>query len=125
MMTVILTALGGGVGSVLRVLLDGAIHRVNKTDVLLGTIVINVTGSFVLGLVTGLMLAQLMPDDLERIVGTGVIGGYTTFSTASVEGARYIEEGRRRLAVTQAISMAILSLLAGLAGLALARLFAS
>lgn len=125
MMIVILTALGGGIGSVLRVLLDGAIHRVNKTDVLLGTVVINVTGSFVLGLVTGLMLARLMPDDLERIIGTGVIGGYTTFSTASVEGARYIEEGRRRLAVIQAISMAVLSLFAGLAGLALARLFAS
>lgn len=125
MMTVILTAVGGGVGSVLRVLLDGVIHRANKTDVLLGTIVINVTGSFVLGLVTGLMLARLMPDDLERIIGTGVIGGYTTFSTASVEGARYIEDGRRRLAVIQAISMAVLSLFAGLAGLALARLFAS
>ncbi len=121
MMTLVLTALGGGLGSVLRVMLDGAIHRVNRTEFLLGTMAINVTGSFVLGVLTGASISFILTGDWERIVGTGVIGGYTTFSTASVESARYLEEGRRRMAVVHAVSMAAFSMLAGLAGLALGR----
>ena len=92
-MIVLWVALAGGVGAVARFMLDGLV-RSRLASFPVGTVLVNVTGSFVLGLVTGLTLAHVVPEELRLVVGTGFCGGYTTFSTASFETVRLVEQRR-------------------------------
>ena len=93
-MIVLWVALAGGVGAVARFVLDGLVRSRLASWFPVGTVVVNVTGSFVLGLVTGLALAHVVPEELRLVVGTGFCGGYTTFSTASFETVRLVEQRR-------------------------------
>lgn len=94
----LLLALGGGLGAVTRFVVDAFVARRNQFRVPLGTMLINITGSLVLGLVTGLLVAASTGSSgatVRAVVGTGFCGGYTTFSTASVETVRlWVAEGR-------------------------------
>ncbi|MGO4599234.1 fluoride efflux transporter FluC [Terrabacter sp. 2RAF25] len=97
-MTVLLLAVAGGIGAVSRFLTDTLVSRHNPFRMPLGTLLINVTGSLVLGVLTGLLAAG-PPDStgatVRAVLGTGFCGGYTTFSTASVESVRlWVAEGR-------------------------------
>ena len=107
-------ALAGGVGAACRMVLDGLVKERVPVPFPLGTTVINVTGSFLLGVVTGLA-AALGP--WAAVVGTGLLGGYTTFSTASYETVRLAQGGRWRAAVTNGFGMLVVSLLAAWLGL--------
>ncbi|MGI8803218.1 MAG: fluoride efflux transporter CrcB [Solirubrobacteraceae bacterium] len=91
-----LVAIGllGGVGSVARFLLDGAVYRRAGRSFPYGTMVVNLTGSFLLGLLVGVAAG----GGAERLLGTGLLGGYTTFSTWALESHRLGEAGRVRLA---------------------------
>ncbi len=89
----------GGLGAVARFVVDAVVRGRTSAAYPVGTAVINVTGSFVLGVVTGLVLAGVVPGGLRSVVGTGFLGGYTTFSTASFETVRLVEQGRVRAAV--------------------------
>jgi len=96
---------GGGVGAVLRFLVDGAVSRRLPGRLPYGTLVVNVSGAFVLGVLDGVVL----PRDEALLFGTGVIGAYTTFSTWMFETQRLGEE--RQLA--RAIANIWVSLIAG------------
>lgn len=126
-MTTLLLALAGGLGAAARFIADAFVARHNPFRVPLGTLLINVTGSLLLGLLTG-VLALGSPGSadatVKAVLGTGFCGGYTTFSTASVEAARlWAAEGRgtgiRYAAVTLVASVAAAAL-----GLAVGRLIA-
>jgi CrcB protein len=90
----LLICVAGGIGAALRLILDGLIKARIRSSYPVGTTVINVTGSFLLGLLTGLATSQAMPRQSQLVVGTGLLGGYTTFSTASFETVRLIEDRR-------------------------------
>lgn len=95
----LLLALAGGLGAALRFAVDAEINRRVRTELPLGTLLVNVTGSLLLGLIAGLAQREspTLPSDLLAIAGTGLCGGYTTFSTASVEAARlWIADGPSR-----------------------------
>jgi CrcB protein len=100
-------ALAGGVGAVTRFVLDGLVRDRFGSSFPLGTVVINVTGSFLLGVVTGLVLGQAVPDEWRLVVGTGFCGGYTTFSTASFETVRLVERGQVGLALLNAVGTVV------------------
>lgn len=102
-MILILAACTGGFGAVLRFLVDGAIARRHTYRFPLGTVVINVTGALLLGIVTGLALRFSGLEDVRTIVGGGLLGGYTTFSTASVEGVRIAMQDGQRATVAAAV----------------------
>ena len=112
----------GAVGAPARFLLDGAVTDRSQGTFPWGTFVVNVTGSFLFGLLTGLGLSHALPKVPRVVLGTGFCGAYTTFSTFTFETIRLLEEG----AWPQAIRNALASLLAGsvaaAAGLGLASL---
>ena len=103
--------LGAAFGAVARYLLDRAVTRRNAPVFPLGTWVINISGSFVLGLLTGLAAHHGLPSQVVVVVGTGVCGGYTTFSTFSFESVRLMEDG----AVLVSVGNVVGSIAAGLA----------
>lgn len=112
--------LAGGVGAVCRVVLEGALTGRRPRVFPLPTLLINVTGSLLLGLLTGLVLSHGVPDAWRAVLGTGFCGGFTTFSTASVAGVRLAEQDRGGLALVNAVGTLVLTLLAAAAGLGLA-----
>lgn len=88
----VLIAVAGGIGATLRLMLDGVIRARVKETLPWGTTTINLTGSLLLGLLTGLAATHLVPEAWHLVIGTGFLGGYTTFSTASFETIRLIQE---------------------------------
>ena len=97
-MTMLLLAVAGGLGAVCRFLADAFVARHHPFRVPLGTLLINVTGSLLLGVLVGALTAgapESTGASVRAVLGTGFCGGYTTFSTASVETVRlWMAEGR-------------------------------
>lgn len=94
----------GGTGAVLRFVVDGVVTSRSDADFPLGTFVINISGSFVLGLLSGLALSG--PQAL--LAGTAAVGSYTTFSTWVLETQRLAEEREYRgMAVNVVASLAL------------------
>ncbi len=83
--TFVLLCLAGGVGAALRYVVDALIRRRVSSTFPWPTALINLPGSFVLGLLTGLVAGRFVGTELSLVLGTGFLGGYTTFSTASYE----------------------------------------
>ncbi|WP_439689764.1 fluoride efflux transporter FluC [Curtobacterium sp. SP.BCp] len=110
------TAAAGGAGSSLRLLLDTALRRWIGSRFPWGTAVINLTGSFALGIVSGLG-STFLPTLWVTVIGTGLIGGYTTFSTASVETVRLALEHRHQAAAVHGLVNLVACALAALLGL--------
>jgi len=115
MIIALYVALAGGLGSVSRFLLDGLIKQ-RSSRYPVGTTVINVSGSLLLGLVTGLTAGRLLPESLHLVLGTGFLGGYTTFSTASFETVRLVQERRWVEAAVNGVGMAVASVAAAALG---------
>ena len=88
------TMAAGGVGAALRFVVDGAVKARWRHPYPLGTSVINVTGSFVLGFVVAAAAGRVLPVEVSMIGGTGLLGGNTTFSTASFETVRLAQQRR-------------------------------
>ena len=110
-------ALGGAVGAVLRFLVDRGITARWAPTFPAAILLINVTGSFVLGVVTG--LSAVLGPVWTLALGTGLCGGYTTFSTAMVDAVRLAREQRAGAAVVSVLGTVLWSLLAVAAGLTL------
>jgi CrcB protein len=119
----LVVALAGGLGAAARFVVDGAVRaRTPGAAFPWATVVVNVSGSLVIGLVTGVLLGAGEPDRLEPwrlAVATGFCGGYTTFSTAMVETVRLARSGRTRLALANALGTMALTLAAVALGIAL------
>ncbi|MCQ1946622.1 MULTISPECIES: fluoride efflux transporter CrcB [unclassified Arthrobacter] len=113
----LLLALAGGVGATVRFVIDGLIRAHLKTRFAWATTIINVSGSVVLGLLTGLTIEHFVSTDLSIVIGTGFLGGYTTFSTASYETVQLIKEGRYGASFISGIVMLVLSVAAAVLGL--------
>ncbi|AZZ53804.1 fluoride efflux transporter FluC [Rathayibacter festucae] len=112
-------ALAGGVGAAARLVLDGVARSLIPVRWPVGTLLINVSGSLLLGVVTGLALTGALDDSWRLVLGTGVLGGFTTFSTASVEAARMLLERRWAAGLGYGLGMWAAALAAAAAGLAL------
>jgi len=105
---------GGGVGAMLRFLLDGIVSERSDGAFPSGTFVVNISGALALGLLFGAGAA----GTTYAILGTGLLGGYTTFSTWMYETHRLAEDGER----ASAAANVIVSLIAGVLAVALGRL---
>lgn len=110
-------SLAGGLGAATRLTVDGIVRARFAVPYPVGTTVINVSGSLLLGLVTGLALGQVIAPEWRLVLGTGFLGGYTTFSTASYETVRLLSDGRRWASLANGVGMLVASVAAAALGL--------
>jgi len=113
----IMTAAAGGVGAAARFILDGWITRTASVTIPVGTVFINVTGSFALGVLTMSVAGGLLAAPAQAVVGSGLLAGYTTFSTASTQTSDLIDHHRPRAAALYSGTMFAGSLGAAAAGM--------
>jgi CrcB protein len=115
-------AAGSAIGGISRYLVGGLVQRLLDTTFPAGTLLINVTGSFLLGAILryGVETPTLTPE-LRALLTVGFCGGYTTFSTFSYEAVALLEDGEwGRAGMYIGLSL-VLSIAATFLGFALAR----
>jgi len=113
-------ALAGSLGAVVRFVVDSALRARSGSSLPWPTVLINVVGSLLLGLLTGAVLFHDAPAELLTVVGVGFCGGFTTFSTTSVDSVRLIVARRYGAACAIALGTLAITLVAVAAGLGLA-----
>ncbi|MBI5231603.1 MAG: fluoride efflux transporter CrcB [Coriobacteriales bacterium] len=121
-MNVVGVFLGAGIGGALRYVLGGWIADRWGASFPWHTMVINVGGAFLLGLLMALSVdQQVVSPQVRLLVGVGVLGGFTTFSTLSYESIALLEQGLVAQGLANMFGSAVLGLVAVLAGLAIGR----
>ena len=121
-MLTLAVALAAGAGAVLRYVIDHVVQRRARGRFPYGTFVVNVTGSLVLGLVTGLALHHGLGTTATVVIGSGFAGGYTTLSTWAWETLALAEDDALLAAAVNVFGSFAAGLAAGAAGLGLALL---
>lgn len=106
-------ALLGGVGALLRFLLDGAVSSRAGRELPFGTFAVNLAGALLLGFLAGVSLS----GEALVLAGSATLGSFTTFSTWMFETQRLVEDGESR----SALANALISLAAGFGAVALGR----
>lgn len=119
MITALFVAIAAAVGAVCRYALDLAIQRRHRGAFPLGTTTINVVGSLILGIITGLAARHGLNPRAAVVAGVGFCGGFTTFSTWTWETLALAEARANRLALVNVIGSLGLGLAAAAAGLAM------
>lgn len=114
-------ALAGSLGALSRYLLGRFIAERVGAEFPFGTLLINVTGAFVIGLLFALTARKLLSPAWQTVLATGFLGGYTTFSTMSWEGVQLARGGSSRLSLLYFGGNLLSGLLAAALGLALGR----
>lgn len=115
-----LVAVGGAVGTLTRYGIEESLTADRLFP--LATFLVNVSGSFLLGMLLGALLARNRdPFDLRLLLGTGFLGGYTTYSSLAVETDALVRGDHVALGLTYAIGSVLAGLVAALAGVASAR----
>ena len=119
MVNVLLVAAGGALGASLRY---GVVHVVkpHSPGFPTGTLLVNLAGCMVIGLLAGLWGAGIAPGDrLKLFVFTGVLGGFTTFSSFGLETLQLMRDGRVLAAIGYVVACNVLGLALAAGGMAL------
>jgi len=123
-MIYLLIALGGAAGSLLRYSLGGAVQRLSESGFPVGTMFVNVSGCFLIGVLLRQFLNMQLSHDLRALLIVGFCGGFTTFSTFSAETITLIDGGEYGRAAAYVALRVGLCLLATLAGMTMMRMVA-
>ncbi|MFV2103898.1 fluoride efflux transporter CrcB [Micromonospora sp. LOL_024] len=119
-MTVLLVALGAALGAPLRFLVDRAVQTRHGSSFPWGTFTVNVLGSSVLGVLIGGAAAGAVPGSLVALLGVGLCGALTTYSTFGYETVRLFEDGNRGSALINAGVSVVAGLGAAFVGVTIA-----
>lgn len=111
-MMTLLISVAGGTGALARFITDGMIRRRLGRTYPWGTVIVNISGSLLLGVCTGLLLSHSIDETFFLILSIGFCGGYTTFSAASFETVRLIENKRFGAAFFNAIIVLLVAVMA-------------
>jgi fluoride exporter len=120
---IVAVAIGGAIGSVARYLVAMGSGKIFGMNFPWGILIINVTGSFLIGAFAGLFATKWdLPQGVRIFLTVGICGGYTTFSTFSLDSYYLMERGQFVAALAYMIGSVLLSIGALVSGLYLARL---
>lgn len=120
MKNLILVGIGGFIGSIARYGISLLMSKFFATAFPMGTFVINVTGSFIIGVIYGITEEYPELYHYRLFLATGFCGGFTTFSSFSAENLDLIQRGHYTIAITYVLLSVVLSLIAVFAGILLA-----
>lgn len=123
--TILLIGTGGFVGSVLRYLMTKYLSVLLPTSFPIGTFAVNLLGCFLIGVVMGLSFESLISTRMRLMLATGFCGGFTTFSTYSLEIIELGQKGEADIGILYLFASIILGLLCIWIGLATTRTFTS
>jgi len=117
----LLVALGGGLGAISRYGIDRlAIHFFDSR--ILGTFAVNISGSFLLGLIVSLITAKIgFPNNYDLLFAAGFCGAYTTFSSITVASIQLVESGDPYKAILNVSASVLVGLMAAWFGLVIGR----
>jgi fluoride exporter len=118
-----LIGLAGGLGALARYMIGRMIVVRTGATFPWGTMLINITGALLIGLISGLTTHHLLSVYEQTVLATGFLGGYTTFSTMSWESVQLLRGGSLRLCLVYLGSTAFAGLLAVILGLKLGGAF--
>lgn len=122
MLTMLWIGIAGGLGTALRYGLTLGLAQTLGTEFPFGTLTVNLLGSFLLGVVAEVFAgATFAGTDLRLVLGVGVMGGFTTYSSFNLEVLRLLEQGAHTKALGYVGATLLGCLLAGAGGLAVAR----
>jgi CrcB protein len=121
-MVLLAIATAGALGAVARFVVDAFVTDHVDGAMPVGTLVVNVTGSFLVGIITGAALYHGFATNARLVLGTGFCGGYTTFSTFTIESIVLVQQGARREAMRNVAASFVLPVAAAAIGLALTAL---
>jgi fluoride exporter len=121
----ILIAIGTGsfFGGILRYLIAEFIQTRNFTNFPLGTLTVNIIGCFIIGIVFGLADKVNLTQEWRLFIGTGLIGGFTTFSAFSIETIGLLRDGQIWSAATYITLSVVLGLIVAFVGISIIKLF--
>jgi len=112
MLRLLVIALGGAIGTLARYLMGGLDYRFSSGIFPISTLVVNVTGSLVIGFLWGIVDRFAISPNVRMFIFIGVLGGYTTFSTFSLETFNLMKDGEYRIALMNVVLSAVLSIAA-------------
>jgi fluoride exporter len=120
-MKIILLLTGGAVGTLARYALAGFTHRVYAGTFPMGTLVVNLLGSLVIGFLWGISKSRNISPNSRSFVFIGLLGGFTTFSTYALETMNLLRENEVRQALTNILATNLLGLVLVFAGFLMAK----
>ena len=106
----VLLVLAGGVGAGVRFVVEGALRARITSRFSWPTALINMSGSLLLGLLTGLVAGGLASSEASAVLGTGFLGGYTTFGTASYETVELVRKKDYATAAAYGLGVLVVSI---------------
>ncbi len=109
MLRFFVVGLGGAIGTLLRYIIGGLDYRFSSGVFPISTLVVNVTGSLVIGFLWGIIDRFAVSPNVRMFIFIGILGGYTTFSTFSLETFNLMRDGEYRIAVMNAVLSIALS----------------
>ena len=106
----IVIALGGAIGTLARYIVGGLDYRFSGGVFPISTLVVNVTGSLAIGFLWGIVDRFAVSPNVRLFIFIGILGGYTTFSTFSLETFNLMRDGEYKIAVMNVVLSAVLSI---------------
>lgn len=124
MSTLLVIGCGGFLGAISRYMVSGWAYTIFGTGMPYGTLIVNIVGSFLLGIVAQLILAgNLLTATASSFLGIGFLGAFTTFSTFSVQTLELLESGSPLKALLNILLNLLLCLIGAWSGLSIGRFF--
>ncbi|MFC2102384.1 fluoride efflux transporter FluC [Bacteroidota bacterium] len=109
-MKLIFLLAGGAIGTLGRYLISGWVHQIYLGLFPLGTLIVNGTGSFVIGLIWGMTELTSVPSTMRTFIFIGILGGFTTFSSFALESMNLFRDGEIKLGIVNILANNFLAL---------------
>ena len=121
MMKLLVLMGGGALGTLFRYIISGLPHRYTETVFPWGTLLVNISGAFLIGLIWGVFEERGISPNIRIFIFIGILGGFTTFSTFALETMNLFKEGAVKLAFLNILANNLLSIVLVFGGFFLAK----